>query len=93
MATAISGQQGGREGVGETDASGDRAAGEQAHRVGRPREQLSFMPPLSFEAPGFQSTILRGERQQGPRRQQHPFLTCPSFPSLSWKGARMVAGP
>lgn len=48
MATAISGQQGGREGAGETEASGDRAAGEQAHRVGRPREQLSFMPPALF---------------------------------------------
>jgi hypothetical protein len=48
MATAISGQQGGREGVGETEASGDRAAGEQAHRVGRPREQLSFLPPAFF---------------------------------------------
>lgn len=48
MATAISGQQGGREGAGETEASGDQAAGEQAHRVGRPREQLSFMPPALF---------------------------------------------
>lgn len=48
MVTAISGQQGGREGVGETEASGDRAAGEQAHRVGRPREQLSFIPPTLF---------------------------------------------
>lgn len=53
MATAISGQQGGREGFGETEASGDWAAGEQAHRVGRPQEQLSFVPPSLFEAPGF----------------------------------------
>lgn len=48
MATAISGQQGGREGAGETEASRDRAAGEQAHRVGRPQEQLSLMPPTLF---------------------------------------------
>lgn len=68
MATAISGRRGGREGAGETKASGGRAAGAQARQAGRPQEQLSFVPPaLSRGLHGFQSASLNEERDQAVR--------------------------
>lgn len=78
MATAISGPRGGREEAGEAEASGDRAAGEQAGRVGRPQGQLPRVTPALSLGPQLPVTIL-GLRQ--PDRdlagRHRPPLTCP----------------
>lgn len=65
METAISGRRGGREGAGKAKASGDRAAGEQAHWAGRPQEQLPFVPPALSQGPSFRSTSLGKEGRRG----------------------------
>lgn len=59
MATAISGLRGGREEAGEAEASGDRAAGEQAGRPGRPQGQLVRVTSALSRGSQLPVTILR----------------------------------